>query len=418
LFVVLVSGALAVSAQESKLAEADQLVGMFGCAPDLTELPPIDLIIDNSKSMTGFVQSEGGGRYRAVINQILRNGFGDKVTIRKLSAPARDPIRQAASLFDPSFYLDDDTPLQMAFDYARLNSARITILLSDLEQSASDEDMRVAEAALVNALKKKRAVLLVGVRSPFSNQQSPRCSPMCAAQQHRYFYLMVMAPSREILRLFVDRTRIDKFAFDDSSDSKYGPPLFYSNRPALEVDNVQLLTDPARGPWTPFRENGHVSCADQTFNRVQASFTYTNAWPSEPLRLLVHVTVHDPVQDFSRTVARIAKVDRPGVAATPQEIPASGLSHSAHRQAFVNDKLVSFKYVFRKPRPHSWNVYRVWFDSKQANIEVPTWVKKCNEQAPATKDAYPALAALVRTIIREVTEKEPMMEHFIAIGQD
>jgi hypothetical protein len=402
-------------AQSAKLENAEQILSMFGFASsDIGELPAVDLVVDDSKSMRGFVQSQQGDRYRAVVDQLLQNAIGDSMTIRRLSAPRHESIRHAADLFEPAFYVRDDTPLDRAFLFAKANATHITILLSDLEQSTGEDDVRAAEAALVSALDKKKAVLLLGVRSAFNNQQRPQCSPACPAQQ-RYFYVIVMAPSPAILRSFVDRTRLDKFAFDDTIASPYGPTLFYSSRPALEVDRVDL--DSVRGPWKQFRDVVHTSGADQTFDRLQASFSYRYTWPVEALKLRVHIAVHDPVQDLSHAVPKMAEIRRPGPP-MPREIPASGLSHSAEGQTFARDKTVSFEYKFPQPRPHTWSIYRVWFISRRANIEIPLWVKKCSEQAPATKDAYPAVAALVRTMIREVTEKEPMMEHFIAIGQD
>jgi len=417
LLTVLSVATAAPAAVDPALADADVLLRAFGCNPtDLPELPAVDMIVDDSKSMRGFVQSEGGDRFRAVVDQLLQGAVGDSITFRKLSAPRQEATTQATDLFVRDFYREEDTPLDRAFSFAKANPARITIILSDLEQSTDRNDVRVVQRALAASLVEKNAILLLGVRSAFSNQEAPRCAPACSPQQHRFFYVLIMAPSRGILRAFVEATRIDRFAFDDATAAADGPTLFYSSRPALEADSVELFTDPERGPWKPWRESVGVSCADQAGGRLQSSFTYAKKWPLDPLMLRVHVVVHDPIQNFSRAVARVSMTEYPGLG-NPRFVRA-GVSHSARVQVFALDRVVSFNYVFARPRPHTWNVYRVWFESAQGSTEIPRWVRTCSLQHPTTTNAYPTVAALVRTMIKVVTEKEPMIEHYIAIGQD
>jgi hypothetical protein len=404
-------------ALSAELEEAARLLGFFNCAPrDLVDLPNVDLLIDDSISMRGFVQSDRGGRYRAVIERFERSGIGDNVTIRRLSSPGREPIKRSTTVLDPTLYSKDDTPLERAFDFARATPDSITVLISDLEHSTTNGDTRQARAALAAALVNKASVLLLGVRSAYSNQQMPRCSPTCPPQ-YRHFYVMIMARSPEILKLLVARSGIDSVAFDDDAAKIFGAPLYYSTRPAVEVTGVELLSDPVRGAWTEFRETAHIPCSDQALGHVQASFSYHGAWPSEPLRLLVNVIVHDPLSDLSEAVLQMSKIERPGWL-SPRSVPTNGLQHSAHDRAFMTDKPIRFEYNLHETKRNTWDIYRIWFETKPANIEVPPWVARWNDQIPATRDASPAVAALVRTIIKEVTEKKPVLEHFIAIGRD
>jgi len=397
----------------------DELLQFFQCQPATgAELPPIDILIDDSISMRGFVNSEHGGRYRAMVKQLLENGVGEKVQIRRLSTPTRDLIQNREQVFAPTMYSNENTLLQRAFEFAQRRKGHVVILVSDLEQSTSDGDARDATSALETMLGTDRKhIMVLGIRSAYSNQRSPRCSPTCPSQGSRYLYLMVMAESPAALRLFVDRTHIDKFAFDDKEAARNGWPLFYSSRPALEVTGIELLSDPARGHWMESRETANVACADQALAHLQASFSYRGAWPNEPLRLLVKVTVNAPVDNFSSAVPEMNKIVRPR-SARPLPFPATGLSHSARGQAFITNKTVRLEYNFRKPTPRTWDVYQVWFKSKPAHLEIPLWVSKWNEQVSATSDGSPAVAELVRTMLRVVTEKEPLLEHYIAIGQD
>lgn len=400
------------------LASPEQILSYFGCVSSgAAEVPPIDLLVDDSKSMRGFVNSDGGGRYRAMIDHLLETEVAATVTIRRLSATmGAEAIRRSETLFDPTFYGRDDTRLERAFEHAADTPQRLTILISDLEYSRNDADVRVATGALSRALQAKAHVLLIGLRSPYSTQRVPHCSPQCAPQQQRQFYLMIMSPSPAILRLFVDMTRVDKFAFDDGAAATHGPPLYYSGRPALEVTGSTFLDDIERGPWSAVREAAYVQCADQALGRLQVAFAYRGTFPTAPIRLALKVSVHAPIHNLSSAETRIQKMEL-----TRSEVrrptAAVRLWHSAREQAFVQGTLVTFVYHFSRPKPSTWDVYRIWLESRRANVGVPTWVAAWNQQSAATEDAQPAVATLVRTMIRQVTERQPLLEHYVVVGQ-
>jgi hypothetical protein len=409
---------MAQPALATELERSDQLLSFFGCSPPrLADLPPVDVLIDTSRSMKGFVHAENGGRYRKVLDRILER-IGDKVTIRRLTAPNGEPIRPVRAVYKPDLYVDDITPLDRAFRFARESPQRITVLISDLEHSTKDGDLRDAERAIVVALSIKKNALVIGIKSPYINQESPACSPNCHAQGRRNLYVLIMASSPGLLRLLVDTTEIDGFANDDPDAAKNGSPIYYSDRSAAEVDDITLFGDPDRGAWREFRYPGRVRCADSALDRLQASFSYRDQWPKEPLRLLVTFVVRDPIQNFSWTAPRIERVERPS-SRLRQAVKTHVVRHFADGEAFAEGgkpKSIRVEYNFTKPGIQKWDVYRVWFESNPANMAIPKWVAKWNEQVPASEDATPAVAALVRMMIREVTQKQVLLEHFIAIG--
>lgn len=418
LLFVLIAG-ISCSARASELEAADRLVGLFGCTHiGKATLPPIDVLIDSSRSMKGFLHAERGGRYRKIIEKLI-DTVGHEVTFRRLSSPYAAPIRQDRSVYDPELYSTNDTPLDKAFDFARDRPDSITVLISDLEHSTTTGDLREASRALAVAITTKKYAALVGIRSAFSEQESPSCSPNCQTQRRRYFYVLALSKTPGALQRFVRMTGIDQFAFDDAGAAVHGAPLFFSDRPAVEITSIEIEGDRNRGPWDEYRDTARVACAETRIDRLQSSVTYRDVWPRHPLALRVGFRVHSPIQNFSWTAPKIEKIVRP-VWRTPRSITTDVVTHFAKGEAFASGapQSIRIEYSFQQPTPTTWDVYRIWFSSDPDNFEVPKWVAKWNEQVPASEDATPAVAALVRVMVRDVTQKIPLLEHFIAIGRN
>lgn len=395
------------------------------CTPPARQpLPPVEIIVDDSESMAGFLRSEGGDVYRKVLeNLIARSG---QVVVRPLNSLPREsrvdagtrrrkrssssgaPRASVGNPFSDTFYSKQATPLDAAFRAARDDQGnRIFVIVSDLLQPRSSPG--AATRMLAAALQNKRAVLIVGFRSAFSSQVLPRCTPRCTSTALRPpVFVIVLAPTSAILREFEEQVALRA----NSVQTDSSPHYFYGDGPALAVGNV--LPAKQRGErWSIVRQD--VDCKAE-FGPRQVIYVSRDA-PSR-FRLELSPIVRTSVIDLTEAEPDVSFVDEGSVRAAAFEPSAARLEH---RVGMVY-KSTGIRVAYALDQPtQGWRAYRVRYRPGDRSLSAPDWVTNWSKEEPAYNpernvDAVNVyiVKELVQTILNSTfIEQRPMLEHFL-----
>ena len=397
---------VAFAANARELPESVTVAVKRLCSPTRTarELPSIEIIIDDSGSMRGFVSAENGDIYRKVIENLTGTLADHHFAVRALHD--LDGIVKTSRPLTPNFYSGADTPLRRAFDVASSDrSGSIFVIISDLIQPRSELG-RVC-GALKKALRVKPAMQVLGIRSAFSTQTRPQCAPQCRAEAHPAVYVIVLAPDDEALQLFEARTHL--VASSLSADMKFtldrrnGPYLFYSKIPAIEV--LRVVPVEIDG-W---RAEALAESACGSFVTVMSSIAETKV----PLRLRLSTTVNDPDVYPAKAHFAVARVHSPQLASI-EAIRPDLITHDRVLPLFFGELEVTYR--IGSP-PSGWDVYRVRLMPAEESLLSPDWVGEWSKEAPiiGENDTVSIADNIIQTALHAVTQMEPMLEHFIAV---
>lgn len=394
----------------------------------LAEKPSIDLYIDGSGSMRGFVTPENS-RFRRTLTGILQHCASTGFPVRAHTffkdsgkplskAPIPEPVSR--SVLDAGLYVHEETPLaSLLEEIAKQPPNRISIIVSDMVQS---ELKSADQVQLVNAMStlgsRQVAVSLLAFRSSFQGQvwseirkQDPGREAALSESRPgggRPFYLLIVAPSTQHV------ASLEKAVLVGLEEHE----SFLPGGAAIRVEAVgpALARIPDReGAWVT-----HTRCQNETPGTAPMfAFQFWKEGRSRQqypvLRLAGRVTESATVHDWSRLEARVEKRGY-GPLGDPIESPPDIRVRVRHGDG---DSLL----VELQPKAlpvGSWAAYRIRLSPGLANLSVPVWVKdwSTEDDTSPTQDTRTLyFSLLVEALTRSITEKLDFYDTIVLVTE-
>ena len=391
-----------------------ELLRPFGCAapPVAVARPRVDLYLDASVSMRGFM-TPGGGYPRMLedlLGRLASGGFPSRVHAVCEDACSQ-PVEAAAGegaavrVLSPGFYNGQRTPLaQVLGRIAREGQqGRAALLISDLEQSDAHTDQRTLVDAFRLLAERTPHLLLLAFQSDFaSSHSSPSRSSRHGARAHgtaplpaipRRFYLLAVAPSAAALSELEQRV-LRHLNAGHTFQPTLTPIVVKEVRPLGGGDPV----------WGAFRKQQELPC-DRDPVRF-ASFLERRP-PRDPGEGALQLRLTGDLQAPLHALSDLRyEVRRPG--------GATAFTLSA-RQNPKEPGTVVLSVPAPRPAPHSWDSYRVRVRTGGGNLEVPAWVKEAT--GPMERGQTPHLDHLVRAMQQAITEDVVFLDLLLAFGR-
>lgn len=370
-----------------------------------TALPRVQIIVDNSRSMTGFLRAKKGDVYRRALENLMSK-LGQPI-VRPLNATTqRVP---AAQMLDETFYSEGTTPLGNAFKVARDDRrGDVFVLVTDLAQDRSQ--LGQASSVLAEALKTKRALLIVGAESAFS---APRCSPDCDAEMKVPFYFVVLAPTPEILREFESRVGLRA----STVTGRNSPNFFFADGPALEADAINLTSSSRDTNWRLDAGGGLAEpyCRSERAYR-KVLFVVGTPETKSPLQLRLRVKVNTSLSTMSAARVEITYVDTGD--RRPNRSEASKIRHDRGEIPIYEPTDLEITYQLDPPPESGWRTYRIRYLTDQDSLATPVWVTEWNGRIPPVKNEVYVLRDFVNEALRSPwIQQRPIIEHFVVVRQ-
>ena len=234
-------------------AEAVLQIGWDEPQPESVPRPPaevrrLDLYVDASGSMKGFVGRENSDYSRA-LNSLLEDSAtaGYDLSVFSFADRISNPLGNvgASTILRPDFYSGGETSFPELFERItrEYDNGSISVVVSDLVQSGRTGDQRSLILAFQKLARRHPQVLLLAFRSSFEGRyfvegaragtSQPLFLDGTTAEKSRPFYALVIAPTRKDLneaRRFLLPSLQGYQEFDASSpglkltDAEYSPP--------------------------------------------------------------------------------------------------------------------------------------------------------------------------------------------------
>jgi len=389
----------------------------------------IDLVVDDSISMAGFVRIRGGD-YRRVLSAITDLRVVPRVTIRSLNRPIV-PISSPVVLYTEKFYRFRTTPLQNALDRIPRDPANmVTVLVSDLLQSKRGEDPRNVTRALARALNCAPYAMVIGFSAPFY-EDARICSPNCRPDPQRHFYVIAMAHDLRYLRKFVSTTKVDALADhrsvqDIRNGDGEGPTLFYSMAPVLSASRIEVVA-PQQEDWSVVdRENTMVDCHAGLFQTPFVAFATPRAAKTPTLFARINARVNATVDDVKVLADDVQQTRVPGpVTAIKAVDPKRRIVNPRHFTPLVGTgrtRWFELRLDGDIPNSNQWRIYRVRMKVPADSVHPPWWVERWmaewttgwKAQDPPPDETL-ALEGIVNEIIQGPETKALLTEFWIGL---
>jgi hypothetical protein len=394
---------------------------MVGCQPEAAvDDMRVDLVVDDSKSILGFLRVTGGN-YRDLLRRLTDRRVTSGLTVRSLNRTSA--MVKSSDLLKKEFYRFDDTPLQNAFDHAARGAPNVvTVVVSDLVQSGSDPEKAVR--ALSAALERAPHVLIIGMSAPYY-EDSDQCEPDCDPDTDRHFYLIALASDPRYLRTFMTTTGVERLADRRTAEEIErgigdGPTLFYSHAPILDASNIEIMAR-QQSEWQPLHgETTIISCdAGMTHAPFAAFVTRVERTEQAPsLFLRVRARVNAAIADSARIETCVDAVRTPPPTRRPPDVKGVALRgltplvSDAGRSTWLE-----LQYDATLPTTNQWTIYRVRSFIKAGPRHVPWWVERWSAD-DRSKDGTLALESLVREIVKHRADETPVMEIWLGLAYE
>jgi hypothetical protein len=403
--------------------------GYFAVTADRSAERPsqeLDVYIDGSASMKGFVHTPGS-HYVSVVSNILERGSSaaqyPAVARFRFPGSQRQDVERVdvhvGDILSESFYSGTDTPLSRVLDHIAANNGNIAIVISDFVESDKLADENALQDSFRRLAAKHREMRLLGYRSNFDgyyypeNRRNGGAPFQIAAREElpntgRPFYVLVVAP---------DRASLDSaqgYVLDGT-----GPAYsFTPTESAVAAAKASLAKEQVA--WNDFAD------ADSKTLRSGATRTYGSfregraSGNDSSLRLDVSGDVRAPL----RRVERIRAVIRHGVyqKGRLQERPADvELAVKVSGKSDGDSAQLNVTFPFPRPSAGNWDVYEAKFYPGDANLSPPVWVRNWStdsDELERNKNRTFRLASLVETMIHAITEKTAIFEEYISVGRN
>ena len=383
------------------------------------EIGPLDLYIDTSGSMKGFV-TPAPSNFRRVLERLLEDTAGQYNFQRSLFSdkPVSANDFKISDFFNSGLYNAKDTPLsKLLLKIARQdNSDRLHLLISDLVQSESGTDQTEMISALQKLVERHFEIRLLGFRSAYKGRYAVENRSACTESgldldigqtipgEGRPFYVLAVTSNRALLD-----------HLENAVLSKLGPrEEFTPTDNPWPIDEVSWVVTQQRGPqlWALQHAAERLTARAGTPG-FYSTFTVADNADTRKNGLLIRY-IGKPT----------LRIDSPGKLELDAQRAVglggrSGSSQSVESKiSFSDSGVLQVAYSLPVPGPSEWDVYRIRMHAGTGNLSVPRWVDGWSTNDDCLKSSENRtyrLELMARTLISTITEKATFNEHYIAI---
>jgi hypothetical protein len=412
--------------RSDKPPDVDRILAAFdSCRPPSATasgpLPAMEIVIDDSESMRGFVDASNSA-YRRLIRKLLEKsvaagyavgveGFADLHHDGRLGNPL-------SSVLSASFYRRADTPLSALFNQiTAANDGKIYIVVSDMVQSETGRDSLALTGAFRKMVGVTPAITLYGFRSAFRGKYFVETPPKSIETVNmideggKPFYMLVLAPSLERLQQFERYAGIGPL----TSGSEYGVQMqtFYPSETPIELRGVAFVPPgkSMKSAWNGFNP------VDQ---RCNGGYVQTYAFkeadsPSGKRQELVFsmlANARQPVILPSRYSVEISKANLSSKVSTV--VPARTASVEVNGKLGEASAVLTYRFV--KPDADTWDLYRIRFRAGAGNLGLPPWVQDWSTSDDHNDPQRTLnLATVIEAMVRSSSENVVFFDHIIEL---
>ncbi|MBU1920194.1 hypothetical protein KKG66_05060, partial [bacterium] len=392
----------------------EEVLRQFGCeavssppANEVKTLPAIDLYIDDSESMQGYVRP-ASSEYSAMMD-LLRSNLATvncSTTVYRLSDPARPLIANwlPEDVNRRWFYSAITTPLDsLLIEHVLLNDG-ISLLITDFVQSTKKEDQ---QAKLQNALRelttRELEIELFGFRGRFIGsyfkESLPKNKFSFGADDNvvRPFYLLLVAPNRELLEHF-KRAILFGIEFEHSFRPREKPLLI------LNCEH-HVPAEYGDSPWK--RERRHYLIGDgMDSTRWMSVFSLRHPKKkiAEPLSIDIRF---EPVLDVLDASKMEISVEKTTMLRNRCFTPVAAERIRAVASEAEAGKQYRLDVALPKPEPMTWDIYRIRLRGGVSNLNVPRWVGEwstfIDDDDPVNRGKTLNLLNSIRTMVLNIS---------------
>lgn len=329
-----------------------------------------------------------------------------------------------ATVLDPAFYSGGETsfPNLLGHIVESGEPGTISLIVSDVVQSGRTGDQRDLVLAFQKVAKAGKQVAMLAFRSAFRGTywvESKRIGRTRfelnldgrTSDQGRPFYVILIADTREEL------AEARRYLLPDID----GYEEFDASSPGLLVEDVAFVPPDLQGGalWNLYRAAEKLPGGSGY--RAALSFVEIGATAAEtsPLRLRLKTPASGPqstgairspgIMEFS--VER--RTYRNGRWSEIEAVPM-------RPEALFKASDLDVTYPFPRPRPMTWDVYRVRMSPGPANLRVPSWVDEwttLDDSLEMWGNRTLKLDLFVEAMNRSIRERVPFTEQFILLGR-
>jgi hypothetical protein len=409
----------------------DQILTAFEVpppAPDPDSRPPLNLYIDTSQSMQGFV-AKPASRYCKVVQdlwtQTLSGQYNAQLT--KFSEGFGTlPNVGLAELCSSAFYTGTDTPLSilLARVASDLQSGNLAVIVSDMVQSEATRDQTALIRQLQNALAQGHPeVLLLGFRSAFDGTYPFEAAPKGHIPLHladdpnqgRPFYVLVFAPTIKDLQTF-RRLVLNEVG---------GEVSFQATEPPLAPQVVRVVgSEDTSAVWQRNSKTIPLpgySPAANIIDFFQEMRNPPSTGSSLELKYVNKVNMRPHSLPDLRMTAEKATFQRGRhpIQRQPVEMQIlfSGKLEPSKTQTV---ELFATYSGLPRPAPGTWDVYHIEISAGAGNLDAPAWVDDWstpNDSSAAEGNRTFNLKPFILAMVRAMSENAVFSDHFIALGR-
>lgn len=390
------------------------------------EAPQIQVYIDASKSMRGFVNrlphQAAPPRYVTVVNELVMNTNSDVWLFGSKYEQIKSNITR--KIEDPETYSGDDTPLSDLLERIEKSPDTVAVVVSDMVQSDPTRDENDLRRALAALARQKRAMELAGFRSSFSGDywvEESKSKPLELKQPQdvpgagRPFYVLIVAPVKNSIenaehQLFQHVQAAFQFVPTKGAwiPAPKGtmPTVAFRDTTGDWSEFSHVPWDFARNPRSPFGE--YLFLSRQAPGELQLSF---------PVRLSRDIRITSP-ENMSVRVQRAACQGT--TCQKPAEDSASSVAVALEKQTDdPQERLLRMRF-----RPsevdHDWAIYRIQIGTGESNTDLPPWLSDWSTDSDATPDAGNKtfqLRQIVQSMMRSIAEKQILLSQYVAVAR-
>jgi hypothetical protein len=345
----------------------------------------------------------------------------------------------SSNIFSSGFYDQVNTSLTTLLTRIANNTAAgvLSVVVSDFVQSESGTDQLSLASAFQQVVNPQNGtrpeILLLGFRSKFQGlyyvetlpdlcrskdpqkkqEKDKKCHLKLELEKNelgRPFYVLVIAPSAEAL------TQFEGYALQRLP----GGEAFRPTAPPLVVQKAKLSASPdqpsywnRRGPFAFHPNHSGPLTLIGTFVEREAS-----SGGVSPLRLKVQIQSHVPLVSPAKCRHQVERATFT-VGSRKWQYDLQRVEDFRFLAEGKTDE-VTFTYLFPRPAPQTWDLYRIQLQPGTANLQTPAWVREWNtdnDQTPEQGNRTLHLNLLVETMVRAITEKVVFSSQCILLGR-
>ena len=386
------------------------------------QVPPVEIVIDDSESMRGYVEAPNSA-YRRLVTKLLQKSIASGYTVRiggfadlRQSEPLETPL---STVLSRSFYRRADTPLAALFTrIASPKGQKIYIVVSDMVQSETGRDSLALTGAFRSMIGAAPAIALYGFRSAFRGTYFVESEPKgkylinVGDDGGKPFYMLILAPSADSLQQFERYAGIGPL----TSGSDYNVvqfQTFYPSESPIEIGAVNFVppAPPVKSGW--LGENPLTwKCGGGDSVRVDTFRQRDQPAGRSELVFSIQAVAKQPVILPNRYRVEIEKAD----------IGPKSASVAPARVATVEvagklgEASCTVIYRFAPTVGHQWDIYRVRIRAGAGNLGLPAWVRDWSTSDDhADQKRTLNLATIIEAMVRSSSENVVFFDHVIEL---